>query len=99
MVSRSSRPCKQGMPRMPEADYIIDRFLGSDPIAGTHALQELLELGDSGEEALFSRPITNPKTVQVRRRWLRYVASRQESIAGRLIDRMRVQDQFNDSYS
>lgn len=84
---------------MQEADHIIDRFLGSDPIAGTQALQELLALGDSGEEALFSRPITEPKTVQVRRRWLRYVTSRQESIAGRLIDRMQNQNQFNDSGS
>lgn len=72
---------------MPEADQVIARFLGGGTIAGSKALHELVALGDSGEEALFSQPIEFPKSVQVKRRWLRYVASRQESIAGRLIDR------------
>jgi nucleoside phosphorylase len=78
---------------------IIERFLGSDPIAGDQALQELLSLGDKGEERLFSRHIEHPPTVQVRRRWLRYVASRNRSIAGRLIDRMKNQDRFSDGYA
>jgi hypothetical protein len=97
-----SRVSLSGVSRMSDtsdADHITASFLGSDPVAGTQALQELLALGDSGEATLFSRGIEFPKTVQVRRRWLRYVASRQTSIADRLVDRMAIQNQFNDSYS
>ena len=87
-----------GVTRTSSHDQLIERFLGGDPTAGTQALQELLALGDAGEEALFSQSIAFPKTVQVRRRWLRYVASRESSIVGRLIDRMQSQDRFHDAY-
>ncbi len=80
-------------------DQVIERFLGGDPIAGTQALQELVALGDKGEDALFSRAIEFPRTAQARRRWLRYVASRKASIAGRLLDRMQNQAQFGDAYA
>lgn len=79
-------------------DLIIEKFLGGDPIAGAQALQELLALGTSGEELLFSRAIKFPDNVQVRRRWLRYVASRHNSVAERLIDRLSNQERFKDAY-
>jgi hypothetical protein len=84
---------------MPNPDQQVERFLGGDPIAGTQALQDLLALGEEGEEALFSLPIGFPKTVQVRRRWLRYVASRETTVIERLLDRMRNQDRFKDAHS
>lgn len=77
---------------MSTADGVIEHFLGTDPIAGTEGLQELCALGDAGEEALFSRDIEFPKTVQVRRRWLRYIATREASIVGRLVARMQAAD-------
>ena len=86
------------MTNMARPDPIIERFIGGDPVTGTQALTELLTLGDVGEEALFSQPIEEPRTVQVSRRWLRYVASREKTVVGRLIDRMQKQDRFNDSY-
>ena len=67
------------------ADQIIGRFLGGDPIAGAQALHDLLALGDNGEELFFTRRMEFP-TAQVRRRVLRYVAWRNRSIAGRLIE-------------
>src|SRR5262249_6270471 len=56
-------------------------------------------LGDQGEEAVFSRPIGLPRTTQVFRRWLRYVASREGTIFDRLLDRVQNQDRFKDSYA
>jgi TIR domain len=82
---------------MTDINQVVERFVCGDPIAGTQALYELLALGDAAEEALFSQSIEPPKTVQVRRRWLRYVASREKTVAGRLIDRMQNQDRFNDA--
>ena len=84
---------------MGSANQLIELFTAGDPIGGTQALHELLALGDSGEEALFSSPIEFPRTVQVRRRWLQYVASRENTVVGRLIARMRDQDQFKDAHS
>jgi hypothetical protein len=80
-------------------ELLIERFVGGNPIAGTKALHDLVALGDAGEEILFSQSIEFPKTVQVRRRWLQYVASRQKTVVDRLISRMENQSKFNDSYT
>jgi hypothetical protein len=84
---------------MSSPDQLIERFYGGDPITGMQALHDLLALGVDGEEALFSRSIEFPTTVQVRRRWLQYVASRGRTVVGRLIDRMQNQDRFHDAYA
>ena len=76
-----------------ELQGTIDRFLGGDPVAGNLALKELIAAGDVAEEALFTGWIDFPKTVQSRRRWLRYVASRQATVRERLLDRMKNQSQ------
>jgi hypothetical protein len=72
-----------------ELQAAISRFLGGDPIDGNKALHELVASGDAGEEALFAGTIEFPETVQIARRWLRYVASRKSSIVDRLFDRMQ----------
>jgi nucleoside phosphorylase len=77
---------------------LIERLRSSDPLVGTQALQDLLSLGDEGEEALFARRIAEPPLAQAKRRLLRYVASRKRSISGRLIDRMKDQSRFDDGY-
>ena len=69
---------------------------GSDR-RGTRALSDLLALGNDGEGALFSQAIEIP-TVQVRRRWLRYVASRPQTTSARLLERVRGHGQFDDIY-
>jgi hypothetical protein len=84
---------------MEDTSRIIERFRGGDPVAGNQALAELVALGNGGEDALFSKPVEYPPTVQIRRRWLRYVASRRASVAKRLLERMRNQSQFKDSYA
>lgn len=71
-----------------ELDPVRDTFLGGDPIAGRAALLALLEQGDAGEDFLFSTAIEVP-TVQVRRRWLQYVATRPRSTGPRLAARIR----------
>lgn len=80
-------------------EKVIERFLGGDPVEGNRSLEELVAMGDSGEELLFSKPISYPSTTQVRRRWLRYVASRKTSVAARLLDRMENQSRFRDGYA
>ena len=72
-----------------ELQPTIDRFLDGDPVAGDKALRELLASGDAGEEALFHDGVEFPKTVQVARRWLRYVASRKSTIVNRLFERLQ----------
>jgi hypothetical protein len=72
-----------------ELQPTIERFLDGDPVAGDKALQELLASGDAGEEALFHQGVEFPKTVQVARRWLRYVASRKSTIVNRLFERLQ----------
>jgi hypothetical protein len=84
---------------MASANRLVDDFLGGDPIAGTRALHELVEIGDAGEEALFSKPIAFPKTAQVYRRWLRYVASRESTVVDRLLDRQENPDRFKDAHT
>ena len=78
---------------------IIRRFLGGDPVEGNQGLRELVAEGDAGEEALFSRPISFPRTVQARRRWLRYVATREATVRDRLVERMENQSRFKDGYT
>src|SRR4051794_32378782 len=87
-----------GEVNMSNIETLRQQFLGSDPIIGMQALHELVALGSEAEEALFSRPIEYPKTSQVYRRWLRYVASRKATVVSRLIDRMRSRERFNDTY-
>jgi GNAT superfamily N-acetyltransferase len=81
-----------------DLDERIRAFGGGDPIAGMAALSDLVALGDSGEEALFANPIRLP-TVQVRRRWLRYVASRPNSTGPRVLERLRHVGVFQDMYA
>jgi hypothetical protein len=80
-----------------DMDERIREFGSGDPIAGTAALSDLVALGDSGEEALFAQPIRLP-TVQVKRRWLRYIASRPNSTGPRLLERLRHVGVFQDMY-
>jgi hypothetical protein len=77
---------------------LVRRFRGGDPIAGAQALASLVALGEAGETALFSEAIRLPN-VQARRRWLRYVASRPERIAQRLLERVREPESFQDQYA
>jgi len=79
-------------------DELVDRFRGSDPVAGARALQGLLSLGDQGEDLLFAEGIYF-RIAQVRRRWLRYVALRGQSISQRLLERMRGEDRFDDGHN
>lgn len=76
----------------------LKAFQSGDPIAGAVALEVLLAQGDAGEESLFSQPIRVP-TVQVRRRWLRYVATRPDSTGQRLLARLDDNSVFNDAGS
>jgi hypothetical protein len=69
-------------------DYVawtIERFLGADPLEGEVALRDLIALDDLGEKALFAEPRPYPQLRHLRRRWLRYVASRGHSILERLL--------------
>ncbi|UWZ84231.1 carboxypeptidase-like regulatory domain-containing protein [Occallatibacter riparius] len=84
---------------MPLDQGLIKDFFGGDPIAGSNALRELVELGDVAEQELFSRPLDYGKTVQVRRRWLRYVAARESSVGPRLLDRLQGKNEFGDKFS
>ncbi len=84
---------------MKDTTRSIERFLGGDPVAGREALDELVALGDAGEEGLFSQAIGFPSTVQIRRRWLQYVASRKATVAERLLDRMRDQSRLRVAYA
>jgi hypothetical protein len=84
---------------MPIDQRLIKDFLGGDPIAGSQALHELVAQGDVAEQELLSRPVDYGGTVQVRRRWLRYVAMRESSLAPRLLDRLKGENEFGDAYS
>ncbi|BCM88879.1 hypothetical protein IAD21_00721 [Abditibacteriota bacterium] len=84
---------------MSSPNQLIERIYGGDPIIGNQALHELLDLGDAGEEALFSRPINSSDLSQAYRRLLQYVASRQETVVGRLVDRLQNPNKFKDGYS
>ncbi len=81
---------------MPGHEQLIEALLGGDPLAGEKALKDLLAAGDDGEEAFFSQPIEFSKSAQMRRRCLRYVASRPKSVAARLVDRMKNAGHFYD---
>jgi len=74
---------------MPGYDQIFESFLGGDPLLGAKALKDLLAAGDAGEDEFFSRPVEFSKSAQVRRRCLRYVASRPKSVAARLVEKMK----------
>jgi hypothetical protein len=76
------------------ASNLVAAFLGLDPVAGTNALNALVALGDEGEELLFRGPIRYASFAQVRRRWLRYVASRAGSISARLLARLSDQQRY-----
>src|SRR5258708_36229799 len=81
---------------MPGHEQLIEALLGGDPLAGEKALKDLLAAGDDGEEAFFSQPIEFSKSAQVRRRCLRYVASRPKSVSARLLERMKNAVHFYD---
>jgi hypothetical protein len=84
---------------MPLDQSLIKGFFGGDPIAGSYALRELVALGDVAEQELFSRPLDYGKTIQVRRRWLRYVAARESSVGPRLLERLKGKNEFGDKFS
>jgi hypothetical protein len=84
---------------MPIDQRLIKDFLGGNPIAGTQALYELVAQGDVAEQELLSRPVEFGDLVQVRRRWLRYVAARESSIAPRLLERLKDGNEFGDALS
>ncbi len=84
---------------MPLDQRLIKEFFGGDPIAGSNALRELVALGDDAEQELFSLPLDYGKTIQVRRRWLRYVAARESSVGPRLLDRLKGKNEFGDKFS
>ena len=84
---------------MPLDQRLIKEFFGGDPIAGSNALRELVALGDVAEQELFSLPLDYGKTIQVRRRWLRYVAARGSSVGPRLLDRLKGKNEFGDKFS
>jgi hypothetical protein len=84
---------------MADSLLAVERFLGGDPIAGSAAMHELLELGEAGEEALFSQRIEFPRTTQIRRRWIRYVASRRATVVERLLNRVRDKSTFGDAHA
>ena len=73
---------------MTDADDILQRFMGNDPIAGIDALNTMVALGEQGENALFSRPLVPPGTHQVYSRWLRYAATRRSTVLPRLLERV-----------
>lgn len=74
---------------MADIDATIVKFLGTDPIAGEVALRDLVALGDAGEEALFADARPYPELRQHQRRWLRYVATREQTILDRLLSILR----------
>src|SRR5262245_55859883 len=76
---------------------LVAAFTGGDPIAGQAALTQLVDLGAEGEAALFDPPLQFPRTIQASRRWLRYVASREATVAGRLLERMQDQRRHHDA--
>jgi hypothetical protein len=84
---------------MPLDQRLIKKFFGGDPIAGSNALRELVALGDIAEQELFSLALDYGKTIQVRRRWLRYVAARESSVGPRLLDRLKGKNEFGDKFS
>jgi len=71
-----------------DAEGLIRKMNGGDPIAGASALEQLLTLGEFGEKALLARPLDYPRTVQVLRRWLKYVASREKTLTYGLIEKV-----------
>lgn len=84
---------------MSDAEPLIHDLLGGDPVAGARALQALVALGDRGEEALFDGPLAYPRTMQVRRRWLRYVATRADTVVPRLLERLASDAPTSDRYA
>lgn len=86
-------------PSPSDAGELVGAFLGSDPVAGARALEALVALGDEGEARLFAGRIAFPSLYQQRRRWLRYVASRPETVAPRLLDRLADPERFKDRYA
>jgi hypothetical protein len=86
-------------PSLSDARELDSAFLGGDPVAGAHALEALVSLGDEGEARLFAGPIAFPSLYQHRRRWLRYVASRPETVAPRLLDRLADPKRFKDRHA
>lgn len=71
---------------MADLDAVIDRFIGADPIVGEQALVDLVAAGEDGEAAFFADSRGYPGLRHQQRRWLRYVATREATIAGRLIE-------------
>jgi hypothetical protein len=74
---------------MSELQQLIEDFTGGDPIAGNAALHRLVDIGDEAEDELFAKPLPDSVDVpQIGRRFLRYVATREKTVAPRLIERI-----------
>lgn len=67
----------------------VKAFLGSDPIEGRAAVDELIGRGDEAQDALFAAEFVLPRTFQVMRRWYAYAAQRHEAVAPLLLNHLR----------
>jgi hypothetical protein len=73
---------------MDDIQQQVQAFQGGNPSAGNLALDRLLEGGEAAERLLIGGSLEYTKTVQVRRRWLKYVSARQETAIPRLIEKL-----------
>lgn len=81
-----------------DVTLVLADFHSSDPVKGSSAFAELLDLKDSGEAALFAQPLSI-RTVQVRRRMLEYVAARAPTVTPRLLAHLQQPERAGDPWT